>query len=147
MTINYFDGKRGYAGSLVSGTDTTGVAKRFVIPAVTVVDQTGAAGGAGTTSAPTITQGQGSASIATAQVAAPTGTPTQIVAARAGRAGVTLTNITGAQQVYVGASGVTAATGTLLPATVGASLTIPTQAAIFAISVTAAQTVAILETF
>lgn len=101
----------------------------------------------GTVADPTFQKAVGSASIATAQIAAPTGTSAQIVAARAGRTAVTITNITGAQQVYVGASGVTAATGQLLPATVGASVTIPTQAAIFGISLTAAQTVSILETF
>lgn len=108
---------------------------------------TGTANPSGTSASPLFTQSQGSASIATAQIAAPITTSAQIVAARAGRVAVTITNVTGAQQVYVGASGVTAATGQLIPATVGSSLTIPTQAAIFGISLTAAQTVSILETF
>lgn len=147
MPINYFDGQRGAPGSLVTGTDTAGNARRFVIPAVTLADASGNPSGAGTSANPTFTQSQGTGSLATSQASAPTGTSAQIVAARAGRQAVTITNITGAQQVYVGASGVTATTGALIPATVGASITIPTSAAIFAISLTAAQTVSILETF
>lgn len=90
----------------------------------------------------------GFANFATSQVVANTSTANQLVAARTGRGAVTITNITGAQQVFLGTSAaVTTGTGTLLPATVGASITIPTTAAIFGISATAAQTVSILETF
>lgn len=147
MAINYFDGRRGYPGTLVTGTDSAGATRRFVIPAFSIADASGNPAGAGTTASPSISQSQGSGSIATSQVAAATGAANQLVAARAGRNAVTITNITGAQQVYVGATGVTAATGFLLPAVVGASVTIPTSAAVFGISLTAAQTVGILETF
>jgi hypothetical protein len=148
MAITYHSNQRGVPGSLVYlAGPGGGTVSGTVIPAMTIVDQTGAAVGGGTSTSPTVTQNQGSGSIATSQASAPTGTSAQIVAARAGRNAVTITNVTGAQQVYVGATGVTAATGQLIPATVGASLTIPTQAAIFAISLTAAQTVSILETF
>lgn len=53
MAVNYFDGPRGYPGTLVTGTDTAGVAKRYVIPAMTIVDQTGTAQPAGTSADPT----------------------------------------------------------------------------------------------
>lgn len=89
---------------------------------------------------------KGSGGIATSQVSVGVAA-TQIVAARAGRGAVTITNVTGAQQIFIGVAGVTATTGTLLPAAVGASLTIPTNAAIFGIALTAAQTVSVLEVF
>lgn len=75
-------------------------------------------------------------------------TATQIVAARTGRNAITVTNKTGAQQVYVGpTSAVTAATGQLLPAGVGASITLPYTGALFGIAVSATQTVTVAETY
>lgn len=140
----YGDGDRLAGYSVADGT------RSKVIAQTMLVDTTGTPitiGGGGTSASPTVTQSQGSSSFATNQATANTGTANQIVAARAGRAAVTITNLTGAQQVFVGNAGVTVATGQLIPATVGASITIPTQAAIFGISATAAQTVTILETF
>lgn len=88
----------------------------------------------------------GAGSIATAQVSVAT-TATQIAAARTGRKAITVVNVTGAQQVYVGGAGVTTTTGVLLPAAIGASITIPFSGALFGIAVTAAQTVSVLETY
>lgn len=113
---------------------------------VSIVDASGNAASGGTSASPTVTQSQGTGSLATSQVSVLT-TATQIVAARAGRNAITITNITGAQQIFVGPAGVTAANGALIPATVGASATIPTSAAVFGIALTAAQTVSALETF
>lgn len=74
---------------------------------------------------------------------------TLIVAARAGRQSVTISNITGTQPVYLVASAGTtgATTGFFLAGTAGATVTLPTSAAIYATSPTAAQTVSVLETF
>lgn len=91
----------------------------------------------------------GSASVATGQAASSVSpaAATQIVPARAARRGVTITNITGTQPVYLGPVGVTVGTGLFLAGTAGASVTIATTAAIFATSPTAAQTLSFLETF
>lgn len=114
-----------------------------------------AAGGtlnpAGTVADPFNDRIVGSTSIAVSQAASSISpaNATQIVAARAGRGSVILTNITGAQPVYIVASavGTGVTTGFMIPAVVGASITIPTAAALFATSPTAGQTVGILETF
>lgn len=89
---------------------------------------------------------KGSGNIATAQVSVATSS-TLIAAARAGRGSIKITNITGAQQIYIGNTGVTTATGDLLPAAVGASITIPANVAIYGIAATAAQTVSVMEVF
>lgn len=100
---------------------------------------------------PSFTRIVGSASIATGQAASSISpaAATQIVAARAGRQSVVITNVTGAQPVYLVASNVTtgATTGLFLAAAVGASVTIQTAAAVFATSPTAAQTLSFMETF
>lgn len=115
---------------------------------VTPVDKQGNVLSYGNSAAtPAYEQAVGSPNIATSQATSPTGTATQVVAARAGRRSVTFTNITGSQPVYFGASGVTATTGFFLAGTVGASVTIPTSAAVFAISPTAAQTLGVLEVY
>jgi len=93
----------------------------------------------------------GGSSIATSQAASSVSSAaaTQVVAARANRRSVTFTNITGTQPVYFvpdnRTTGVT--TGLFLAGTAGASITIPTTAAVFATSPTAAQTLGVLETF
>jgi len=88
-----------------------------------------------------------SSTLATKQVDVAT-TATQIVAARTGRNAITVTNKTGSQQVYVGpTSAVTATTGQLLPAGVGASITLPYTGALFGIAVSATQTVTVAETY
>lgn len=90
------------------------------------------------------TRDYGSASIATSQVTVGTGN-TQIVPARSGRMAVTITN-NGTGAFYVGVTGLTAANGYFVPGVAGASVTIPTQAAVFGIA-PVAQAVSVLETF
>ena len=90
--------------------------------------------------APTVATNQTASSLSPAAAA-------QIVAARSGRQSVMITNITGTQPVYLGASGVTVSTGLFLAGSVGASVTIVTSAAIFATSPTAAQTLSYLENY
>lgn len=100
---------------------------------------------------PLFTAAAGSPSFATAQAATSVSPAAaiQLVAARAGRRSVTITNITGTQPVYIlttnAITGVT--TGDYIPSTAGSSKTIPTVAAVFGTSPTAAQTVSVLETF
>lgn len=93
---------------------------------------------------PLPTRDYGSASIATSQVSVGT-SATQIVPARSGRLAVTIT-MAGGGDVFVGATGVTVANGSLLLGVKGSSVTIPTQAAVFGIGAVA-QTVTVLETF
>jgi hypothetical protein len=90
-------------------------------------------------------QSQGAASIATSRSTAGA-TSTQLVAARTGRGAVTFQNL-GTVDVYLGPAGVTAATGFLLPGVIGASVTIPTSAAVFGVASTGTQDVAVLETY
>lgn len=108
-----------------------------------------AVGGSATT--PSFSRSVGSASIATGQATTSISpaAATQIVAARSGRQSVTITNITGAQPVYLVATAVTtgATTGFFLAGAVGASVTIATASAVFGTSPTAGQTVSFLETF
>jgi len=68
------------------------------------------------------------------------------VPARAGRSAVTITNL-GTTDVFIGPSGVTATTGHLLPGIKGASITVPTSAAIYAIIAAGSQAVSYLDTF
>lgn len=92
-----------------------------------------------------VTTGIAANSLATAQATVGT-SATQIVAARGSRVAVTIVN-SGTTDVFVGAAGVTATTGILLPGTKGASITIPTNAAIFGVVGTGTQVVSALETF
>lgn len=87
---------------------------------------------------------KGGAGIATAQVAVSTAA-TLVAAARAGRQAVTITS-TSAVVFYVGVTGVTTATGHYVAAAAGASITIPTAAAVYAVGASAL-TVTVLETF
>lgn len=111
---------------------------------VTVTNQPG-----GIVSDPVFNRSVGGATIATGQVAdsISPAAAIQIVAARAGRQSVIITNVTGTQPVYLGNSGVLVGTGLFLAGTVGASITIATGAAIFATSPTAAQTLSFLENY
>lgn len=118
---------------------------------VTPIDNNGAIIGTqgSTVAAPEFNRNVGSPTIATNQAASslsPAGA-SQIVPARSGRQSVIITNITGTQPVYLGASGVTVSTGLFLAGSVGASVTIVTSAAIFATSPTAAQTLSYLENY
>ena len=72
-------------------------------------------------------------------------TETLIVAANPTRRAVIITNL-GTTAVYLGNStGVTTGNGDLLPGIVGASVTIPTTAAIYGIAATGSQSVSFLE--
>jgi UDP-N-acetylglucosamine enolpyruvyl transferase len=84
------------------------------------------------------------ANIATAQPSVGT-TSTLVVAARTGRAAVTIENLT-STPIYLGASGVTSTTGMLLPGVVGASMTIEGSMAVYGVASVAAS-VSVLETF
>lgn len=88
---------------------------------------------------------KGSSTIATSQVSVAT-TSTQVVAARALRGSVKITNL-GTTDVFIGVTGVTTTTGDLLPGTKGASITVPTNAAVFAVASGAAQTVSVMEVY
>lgn len=120
---------------------------------VTPIDNSGnIIGTAGATAAaPSFSRSVGSASMATGQAASSVSpaAATLIVAARAGRQSVIISNITGTQPVYFiptnGTNGATA--GFFIAGTVGASVTIQTAAAIYATSPTAAQTLSFVENF
>lgn len=116
---------------------------------VTIVGGQAGGAGAGTAANPLMTSTPGSANVATSQAASSISPAagTLLVAARANRRSVTITNITGAQPIYVGGSGVTVATGDFIPGTAGSSKTYPTTAALYGTSPTAAQTVSVVETY
>lgn len=88
----------------------------------------------------------GAPNLTTAQVSVATSN-TSVVAARALRRSVTITNITGTQQVFCSGTVATAGNGQLIPAIVGANWTVSTTAAINCIAITGAQTVSTAETF
>lgn len=88
----------------------------------------------------------GAPNLTTAQVTVTTSS-TSVVAARALRRNVTITNITGTQQVYCSGTTATTGNGQLIPAVVGASWNVSTTAAINCIAVSSSQTVSTAETF
>ena len=88
---------------------------------------------------------KGGANIAASQTA-PGTTATIAVAARAGRLSVTLTNL-GTVDTFCGPTGVTTTTGTLLVGTKGASITIPTAAAVYCVVGTGTGSVSALEAY
>lgn len=118
---------------------------------VTPVDNNGVViGTQGATSAtPSFSRSVGSATLATNQAASSISpaAATQIVPARAGRQSVVISNISGTQPVYIGATGVTVTNGLFVAGAVGATVTVQTAAAIFATSPTAAQTLSYLENY
>ncbi len=83
--------------------------------------------------------------VATAQVSVTT-SATLIAAARAGRRSITVEQL-GTTAVYLGATGVTTATGVLLPGTVGSSVTLNFTGALYGIVATGTQTVAEFELY
>lgn len=92
----------------------------------------------------------GAANLATNQVSVGA-TATLISAARigapgTGRVALTVVN-TSTAPVYLGGSGVTTTTGTLLPGILGASVTINTQAAVYGITASGSETVSEFETY
>lgn len=104
-----------------------------------------------TATAPNFSRSVGGATIATAQAVTSISpaAATLLVAARAGRTSVVITNITGTQPVYLVASAVTtgATTGHFVGGAAGSTVTIETQAAIYGTSPTAGQTVSVLENY
>lgn len=131
------DGSQDIAG--VNGSSVATQANPFPT-SVNGVNGTGIA----TAANPFPSRDYGSATIATSQVTVGTSS-TQIVAARSGRMAVTITN-NGTGAFYVGVTGLTTANGYFVPGVAGASVTIPTQAAVFGIAAVA-QAVSVLETF
>lgn len=105
----------------------------------------------GTSANPTFEKSVGSDAFATGQNASSVSPANAalIVPARAGRRSVTISNLTGSQPVFfVAAANTTGATtGFGIAGTVGASVTIPTSAAVYATSPTAAQSLSYIETF
>lgn len=88
----------------------------------------------------------GAPNLTTAQVSIATSN-TVAVAARALRRNVTITNITGTQQIYCSGTTATTNNGQLIPAVIGASWNVSTTAAINCIAVTGAQTVSVSEIY
>lgn len=118
------------------------------------VDSTGAlvTSGAGATAAtPSYERSVGSDTLATAQPVTSISPATSllVVAARAGRRSVMVTNITGTQPVFLkGVADATGATtGFYLAGVAGASITIPYSGALYGTSPTAAQTLAVMEVY
>lgn len=87
----------------------------------------------------------GAGTLATNQISV-ANTATLIVASRAGRRGVVITNH-GTTAVYIGLVGVTTTTGILLAGVVGASISIPTTAAVYGIVASGTQTVSFIEAY
>lgn len=116
-------------------------------PLVALVGGDGAAAASATN--PAAVAETGSAAFATGQVTVPaTANGILIVAARAGRRAVTIIN-SGTTIVALGApaTGLTVTNGALLPGAAGASITIPTAAAVYGIVGTGTQVVSYLETY
>ena len=88
----------------------------------------------------------GAPNLAIVQVSIAT-SDTLAIAARALRRSVTIQQITGTQNVFCNQTTATAANGIVLPAVVGASITLNTTSAVRCIAITGAQTVAIAETY
>lgn len=87
----------------------------------------------------------GGASMDTNQVSITT-SATLIVAARTTRRSVTVTNL-GTTAIYIGPSGVTTTTGSLLIGTAGAAISIPTTAAVYGIVSSGTQSVSYIEVY
>lgn len=93
-----------------------------------------------------LTSSGGAPNLTTAQVTVTTSS-TSTAAARALRRSVTITNITGTQQVYCSGTTATTGNGQLIPAVVGASWTVSTAAAVNCIAVSSSQTVSVAEIY
>jgi hypothetical protein len=84
----------------------------------------------------------------TFQVAVSEAAPTLIIGANPARRSLLMTQKTGAQIVYFGSDNTVAAgTGGYLAAAAGSSITLTTSKAVWGLSITAAQTVAVTEEF
>jgi hypothetical protein len=117
---------------------------------VTNTNANGAATAANSSPVTPSNQPIGAAAFAATQVSVTSGA-TSILAARTGVAGTgrvsaTICNTT-TTAIYIGGSGVTASTGSLLAGVIGACLTVNTTAALYGISGGSSATVTALETF
>lgn len=93
------------------------------------------------------TTGPGAGAGSTKQVTVDNSGTTVVVAARADRIAVMITNL-GTTDVYLGfATGLTTGTGDLLPGIKGASVTIPTTAEVFGVVAAASQAVSVMEIY
>ncbi len=99
----------------------------------------------GTTVQPVNVTNEGAAHLATNHVSVGT-SATQIVPVNSTRRGIAVTNL-GTTDVWIGDSGVTTSTGDLLPGTKGASVFIPTTAAVYGIVGTGSQSVSFMEVY
>lgn len=93
-----------------------------------------------------LTSSGGAPNLLTAQVSVAT-SDTAVVAARALRRSVTITNVTGTQDVFCSNTTATTANGQIIPGVKGASWVTSTTAAIRCIAVTGAQTVSTSEVY
>jgi hypothetical protein len=101
--------------------------------------------GGGTSATPVSTIAIGYANFTPTQTTV-SNTATLLEAARASRGGVTCIQL-GALDVYLGGSGVTTATGYLLPGVKGAAVSIPTTSAVYGIVASSTQAVSCAEVF
>lgn len=136
--LEYHTGARGTAGFTATVTQTDGtntITKRPVIPAMTLVDSTGADLSASGSGLPTTTA---ALPAGTDKSGTATTSSTQIVAANASRKGLFIQNI-GANNIGVNEFGGTAAIGTAGTFTLapGTSMSVRTNRAITAIAATA----------
>lgn len=97
------------------------------------------------TSGNLVTKDQGASTIANGQVTVAS-TSTEIVPARSGRRAVVIINL-GATDVYLGTTGVTTSTGLYLMGTAGASVQIPTSAAVYGVVGSGTQAVSYMEVY
>ena len=98
-----------------------------------------------TTASASVSTSPGAANFATNQVSV-TSAATAIVAARATRRAVLIINH-GTTDVYIGGATVTTATGILLAGSEGASISIPTTAAVYGIVASGTQAVSYIEVY
>jgi hypothetical protein len=139
-------------GTLAPGTPATPIFNVFIVGcASTVCNVNGAAAASASNPVTPSNQPVGSAAFATTQPTACGTTSTSVIAARTGISGTgrisaTITNTTTAP-IFIGNSGVTTSTGTLLPGIVGASLTINTTAAISCVVASGTAGVTAIENF
>jgi hypothetical protein len=162
-TINTTLGTPLQAGGTVTANIGTDPTQAPVTPATATATKSVLLGAQATTGAVNPTNGQqgalssdtnnnlltssgGAPNLLTAQVTVTT-SDTATVAARALRRSVTITNITGSQQVFCSNTTATTGNGQLIPAVVGASWVVSTTAAIRCIAVSSSQTVSVAETY
>ena len=87
----------------------------------------------------------GAANFATSQVSLNSSTATQLCAVRSTRRGVLITNNDASIAIYIGGASVTTATGHYLKA--GASISIPTTAAVYAIAASGSPVASVSEIY